>query len=190
VSRSQSTQIFNTATDQQKTDAGNASEAENKAQEDVGNYQTQLAKFAASNPYVQGGEFQTATNQQLTNTADATANAAKAQLQGQAERTGQNPAAANAAAEEIARQGQRTLSGDEAEATQNRINSEAGYKKNVLSASEVPEQMEAGLYKTAGDLSEEDLQNAENASKGNSSFLDTFGNSLASGLGKFVTGGK
>ncbi len=193
MSRSQQTQVFNTAQGQESTDAGDAQKALQETEGDIGDYKSQLAKFAADNPYVQGGEFQTATNQELTNTADATAQAAKNQLQSQAERTGQNPAAANAAAEEIARQSQRTLSSDEAEATKQRIAGEEGHNKATLSASEVPAELESGLYKTAGGLTEEDLQNMENAAKGNQSFGDVFGQSfgsaLGAGLSKLATGG-
>src|SRR6185437_1588112 len=104
-----------------------------------------LSKFASSNPYVQGGEFETATNKELADTANSTANAAKAHEQALAQRTGQNPQAAVAAGEAEQQAAQRTLADQEAKATEGRVGKEAGYNQQVLSAEAEPFSMENSL---------------------------------------------
>ena len=56
MSRGQSTQAFNTASSQNATNFGNAQSAEGAAQNDIGQYQNQLASFVSGNPYTAGGE--------------------------------------------------------------------------------------------------------------------------------------
>src|ERR1700732_3697318 len=108
MSRAQQGAIESTATANSATDTAAANKSEAATQADIGNQQSQLAKFAANNPYVQGGQAQTVTKQQLSGTADATAEAAKAGGQALATRTGQNPAAAIAAGEATQQAAQRT----------------------------------------------------------------------------------
>ena len=128
--------------------AGYYNEAQNsyaKSQNDVNDYESQLSKYKAANPYGQGGEFQTATNQQLANTSDAGAQAAGAYLQGEAQRTGQNTAGGIAATERMQQQGTRDLSAEEARATQERLGAGAQYGKSALGATEVPAQLESQI---------------------------------------------
>jgi hypothetical protein len=145
MSRGQENQVVNTATQQNETAAKNAQGAYTAAEGDIGDYQDQLAKFAAGNPYGQGGEYQTSENKVLSNTADATAQAAGQAVQSQAVRTGQNAGGAIAATEAAQQAAQRTLGGQEAQADANRISSEAGYNQDTLKASEVPATLQTAL---------------------------------------------
>ena len=65
MSRGQENQVVNEAQSQNATNAANAQTSYNAAQADVGNYQGQLAKFAAANPYGEGGAYQTDQNKVL-----------------------------------------------------------------------------------------------------------------------------
>ena len=123
----------------------NAQNSYANAQNDIGDYKDQLAKYAASNPYGEGGQFQKTTNQVLANTSDAGARSAGEALQSQAERTGQNTAGAVAATEKMQQQGTRDLSAEEAKANQERIGAGAGYNKSVLGATEYPAQFAEGM---------------------------------------------
>ena len=126
--------------------AGYYNEAQNsytKSQNDINDYESQLAQYKAANPYGQGGQFQTATNQQVANTSDAGAQAAGAYLQGEAQRTGQNTAGGVAATEHMQQQGTRDVTGEEAKATQERLGAGAQYGKSVLGATEAPASFEA-----------------------------------------------
>ena len=123
----------------------NAQSTYQQAQGDIGDYEGQLAKFSAANPYVQGGQFQTAQTQQAADTAAAGAQSAGQAMQAAAVRSGENPAGAIAATEQVAQANNQNLAGEEAQQTQQRLGLMAGYNQNVLSASAVPEQMEAGL---------------------------------------------
>ena len=133
--------------------AGYYNEAQNsytQAQNAEGDYQSQLAKYAASNPYGEGGQFQKTTNQIVANTADARARAAGNALQSQALRTGGNSAGGVAATEAMTQQGTRDISGEEAQANQERIGAGAGYNKNVLQATEFPAQFASQMAKNMG----------------------------------------
>lgn len=110
---------------QAQTDEGNF-------EKQLGQYGTDVATVAGSNPYGQGGQAQTVTNQQLSNAAGAGAKAAGQTLQAQALRTGQNSNADIAATEQMQEQNTRDLGASEAAATQNRIGSEAGYNQQTL----------------------------------------------------------
>lgn len=189
MSRGQSTQTFNTAAGQNATNFGNAQNALGAAQNDIGDYQDQLAEFVSGNPYTQGGEYDQTINTGLANLSDAGSNSLQGALQAQALRTGQNSAADAATAASAAEQNTRNLSSDLAQAQQQRISDEAGYNEQALQASAEPEQMEAGLYGTAGNQANNELETEEGAAK-TPSFWDELGNSVASGLGKALVGGK
>lgn len=182
MSRSQQTETFDTAKGQNAGYYANSQNSYNQAQGDVGDYQDQLAKYSASNPYKQGGEYQTSTNQILANTSDAAARGAGNTLQSQALRTGQNSAGAVAATEAMQQQNTRNLSGEEAQANQERIGQEAGYNKSALTAAEVPAQLEAGLSGQQGNLGEGTLGVQQKAGD-TPSWMDEFGGALAKSLG-------
>ena len=182
MSRGQSTQTFNTASSQNATNFGNAQNAEGAAQNDIGDYQSQLAKFVSGNPYTAGGQYDQTINTGLANTSDAGSNSLKGALQSQALRTGQNSAADAATAASGARQNTRDLSNSLATGQQGRINSEAGYNQEALGASAQPAQMESSLYGSAGGQGNQELGTEEGAAQ-TPSFWDTLGGTFAGGLG-------
>lgn len=145
MSRGQENQVVQTATGQNQTAAANAQQSYQSAQSDVGNYQKQLADFAAANPYGEGGQYQQAENQVLSDTADAAGQSAGQAMQGQAVRTGVNAAGAVAATEAAEQANERGLGADEALANANRIGAGATYGQSILSATAAPAQMETSL---------------------------------------------
>lgn len=185
MSRSQQSQTFDTAKGQNQGYYGNSQNSYSQAQTDMGDFEKQLGDYAAKNPYKQGGEFQTSTNQILANTADAGARSAGNMLQSQALRTGQNSAGAIAATEEMEQQGTRDLSGQEASANQKRIAGEADYNKGVLDASLQPAEFEAKLAGQQGQLGEGTLGVQQKAGE-TPSWMDEFGGAVAGSLGKSV----
>ena len=74
MSRGQSTQAFNTASNENATDFGNAQSAFGSTENAIGNYNNQLAKFVSGNPYTKGGEYDQTINTGLANVSDAGAN--------------------------------------------------------------------------------------------------------------------
>lgn len=180
MSRAQQGQTFDTASSQNQTNEANAQATEKREQGDIGNYQSQLSKFAAANPYVQGGEYATESNKELSNTADATAEAAKAEQQSLAQRTGQNPAAAIAAGEAEQQTAQRTLAGEEASATKDRLASGADYGKSVLAGAGAVPGMEHNLAALQQGAATGALNTQEDAAK-TPSFMDELGQGLISG---------
>lgn len=145
MSRSQETTAFNTSSGQNAGYYSNAQNSYANANADIGDYEDQLSKYAASNPYGQGGQYQTTQNQILSNTSDAMAKSAGEALQSQALRTGGNTAGGVAATEQMEEQNNRDLSSNEAQANAQRIDKGAQYGQSVLNATEVPAQLEAGL---------------------------------------------
>lgn len=188
MSRGQEGETFATAKGQNAGYYSNAQNSYTNAQADVGDFSDQLASYKASNPYVNGGAFQTATNQQLANTADASARSAGSRLQSQAERTGQNTAGSVAATEQMQQQNTRDLSSEEAAETQKRIGAGAGYNENVLNATAKPEEMEAGLAGQQLGAAGGALGTQQKAGE-TPSWTDEFGNSLATNLGKALVFG-
>ena len=71
MSRGQSTQAFNTASNENATDFGNAQSAFGSTEDAIGNYNNQLAKFVSGNPYTPGGEYDQTINTGLANVSDA-----------------------------------------------------------------------------------------------------------------------
>lgn len=188
MSRSQQGALYNTTSKEGGTAFGSAENDLTRAQEDIGNYEGQLASYAAGNPYVPGGEFQTSQNRVLSDTANATANAGQAMVQGMARRTGQNPAAANAAGEAIAEKSQRTLGADQARANEQRIGDEANYNRSVLQASAVPVGMESQLAGDQSRLYGTAMGTSESAAR-TPSFWDVTGDAFGNALGKTLGGG-
>lgn len=177
MSRGQESQVFDTAKQQNATAASNAQQSYQAAQSDIGQYSDALAKFAADNPYAAGGEYQTAENRATSGAADATAQAAQQALQAQSVRSGQNVGGAVAASEAMQQAAQRQLATQQAEAEKQRIGAGSAYGEKVLTASEVPAQLEAAL--TSGQLSaqEQALGQEQQAAK-----TPSFGEELFGGL--------
>lgn len=188
MSRSQQSKVIDTAEGNSSSDQSTATKAVTAENGDIGNYEQQLAKFAASNPYTAGGEYQTSQNKTLAANADAGSAAITNQEQTQAQRTGQNAAGGMATAAEAARANQRQLSAEEGDANDTRIGDEAKYNDQVLAASEVPAQLHAGIYGTALGAANGSLNTASSAAA-TPGFWDTLGNSFASSLGKTAGGG-
>jgi hypothetical protein len=188
MSRAQQGQVFKQTQGEQGTAFSDSENAYTKAQTDIGNYQSQLGKYAASNPYTQGGEFQTDTNRVLANTADSSATSAGARLQGIAARTGQNPGGATAATEEMQNQNERNLGGQEAEAERMRLGEKANYDKGVLTATAAPVSMEESIASGQAGMFGHALGAESDAAK-TPSFMDTLGDSFANNLGKAMATG-
>lgn len=188
MSRAQQSAVIDTAKADSASDQTAAETARTAENADIGNYQAQLSKFAASNPYTQGGEYDTAEDKKLSSVADA-GSAAIANQEGLiAKRSGMNAAAPAAIAAEAARANERDLSAEEGQTTQTRIADKAGYDDKVLGATEVPAQLEAGLYGTSlagagGTL------NTEAGAAQTPGFWDTLGDSFAKALGNTAGGG-
>lgn len=188
MSRSQQSEVLKTAENNSSADQTAATKAQTDENGAISNYEAQLSKYAAENPYVDGGEYQTSQNKSLSGTADAGSSAITNQLQTQAKRTGENAGAATATAAETARENMRDLSSLEGKANADRIGNEAGYNQGVVSASVVPAQLKQN--ETATDLSAANgaLNTGESAAQ-TPSFWDTLGSSFATQLGKTAAGG-
>jgi hypothetical protein len=182
MSRGQEGAVVDTSKAQNAAFNQNAQQSYTQAQGDITNYGDQLSKFAAANPYGEGGAYQADQNKVLSNTADASGLAAGQALQSQAVRTGQNAGGAIAATEAIQEQNERSLAGQEAEANAGRIGAGSSYGGQVLSGSEVPAQLEAGLVGTESGAGNAALGIDEKASEG-PSFTDILGGSFAKGFG-------
>lgn len=187
MSRAQEGQTFDTAKQQNQGYYDNAQNSYANAQQDVGDFENQLASYASANPYKQGGEFQTDMNRVTANTSDAAARSAGNVLQSQALRTGQNSAGAIAATEAMQQQNTRDLSSEQASEEGKRIGNEANYNQGVLQASEKPAEMETQLAGQQGQLGEGALNTMQGAGK-TPSWTDEFGNAFAAGLGKGMAG--
>lgn len=188
MSRSQQQQILNTATTNSGADQTTATKAAAAEQTGIDNYESQLSKYAAENPFLEGGAYDKASQAKLSGVADAGSKALNDVLQRQALRTGENATSSVATAAEAARQNQRDLMTAEADETQKRIGAGADYDKSVLGASEVPAQLEQGMYSTSLSGADNSLSIAGDAAK-TPGFWDTLGTSFASQLGKTAGGG-
>jgi hypothetical protein len=188
ISRGQATQAFNTASSENATNFGNSQSAFGDTQNDIGDYKSQLAKYISGNPYQSGGEYASTINSGLSNASDAGSNSLKGSLQAQSLRTGQNSAAGLATAASGAEANTRNLSSSLASADQQRINSEAGYNAQALSATAEPISAESSLYGTAGSQGDQQLGTEEGAAQ-TPSFWDEVGSGVAKGLGGALTAG-
>ena len=180
MSRAQQGQVFDTEQSNSATNETAAQTADQATQADIGNQQSQLAKFVAANPYVQGGQAQTVANQQLSNTADATAQAAAEKNQQQAQRTGQNATAGVAAGEAEQQAAQRTLGGAEAGATQSRLAAGSQYGQDVLGAGNQITAAQQNLASQESNAAQGQASTEEQAAQ-TPSFLDELGQGLITG---------
>lgn len=183
MSRGQQGQIFNTATGENQENEQTAQNAEQQQQKGVNNYQSAISQYASKNPYVQGGELQTDQNKVTSGTSDAAAAALKANLQQQAQRTGQNPNAANATASTGAQAIARNLSGQQAADDASRVGSEATYNQGVLGATGQVPGMEGQIAGEAGGQADTQLGTGEQAAQ-TPSFADMLTQSLISAGGQ------
>ena len=187
MTKSQSGQAFNTASGQNAGYNANANSTYAAATGDIGDYKSALGKYAAENPFVQGGEFQTAQNQALADTAGAQAQSAGQALQAEQVRSGQNPSAAIAATEQMNQNNTRNQMQAQAQANQQRIGEEAGYNQNVLNATAVPESMEERLLSTETGAANSSLGQENEAAK-TPSFWQELGQGVINAGGQFAGG--
>lgn len=187
MSREQQGETFDTSKKQNSGYYDNSQNSYAKTQADVGNYEDQLAKYKAGNPYVEGGKFQTDENKATANTADALARSTGNMLQSQSLRTGQNSAGGIAATEEMERQGGRDLSAEQAQLDAGRIGNEADYNAKTLQATAVPEQMESTLTGQQGQLAQGTLNTQEEAAK-TPSWLEDFSQGIMNAGTAFAGG--
>lgn len=199
MSRGQQTGIYNTGTKEAgtlnplaNTSFTTAQQDINKAGEGINDYSGALAGFKAANPYVTGGEAQTAENQQLADVAAGQAESGGEALQGLATRTGQNAGGAIAATEHMKQQAARDLMGQQAGATERRLAAGTGYGEAVLGGEATKEGMKSNLARqqadlgtAEGDVAAKNLQIAGNAAE-TPSFFDTLGTSFGKSFGTFL----
>jgi hypothetical protein len=201
LSRGQQGQVFTTGQKQNQsfnndanTSFNNAESDLSAAQNDVTSYADALAGFKAANPYVQGGQAETAENQSIADTAAGGAQAAGQALQSQAVRTGQNAGGAIAATENIAENNDRNLMGEEAQATESRLGADTGYNQAVLQGTGNVEGMQTGIESAQdqianqqGQLAEGALSEEEKAAQ-TPSFMDELGQGLIQAGDNFAGG--
>lgn len=183
MTRAQQGQTFTTASGENATNEATAQQAEQQQQTGINNYGTAIAKYAANNPYVQGGQLQTAQNAVTSNSSDAAASALKAQVQQQAQRTGQNPDAANATASSGAQAIARNLGATQAADTASRVGDEAGYNQTALAAQGQIPGMEGNVASEAGGQANQQLGTQEQAAQ-TPGFADMLTQSLISAGGQ------
>lgn len=187
MSRGQSTQAFDTASDQNKKDFSNAQSAFGSTENSIGDYNNRLAKFVSGNPYAKGSEYDQTINTGLANASDAGADSLAGALQSQTRRTGMNSAANAATAAEGARQNTRDLSASLADAQQKRIAGETGYNTTGLQAAATPITANQNLYSTSSGAANNTLGTEEGAAK-TPGFWDTVGGTLATDTIDAATG--
>jgi hypothetical protein len=183
MSRSQQGQTFNTASGENKSYNNLANTSFANTQGDINNYASAVGGFNAANPYVQGGQAETAENQQIADTGAGMARSAGQALQSQAVRTGQNAGGAIAATEQMEQQNERNLVGQEAGATQQRLAADTGYRTTGLEAGAKIPGMEDQVAQQEAAAAQGALGTQEQAAQ-TPSFMDELGNGFASNLGK------
>lgn len=197
MSRAQESDVVDTSSGQNKQFNANAQDAFTGAdssitaqQNDIGAYQDQLSKFAASNPYGSGGAYQTDVNKATANTADAASQSARQAAQSQAVRTGLNAAGGVASGEATDQANARSLMATQAKANADRISQGANYGSKVLSATEVPATLQGAvtgeqgnLARTEADAGNQVLGIDEKASE-QPDFMDVLGENFGAALGK------
>jgi len=187
MSRAQQGAIESTQTKNAADSTTAATKSQANEQSDINNETSQLAKFSADNPYVQGGAFQTAQNQTIAGAADATAGATRAGEQALATRTGLNPQAAVAAGEAAAQSAQRTAVAEQGDATTSRLASGADYNQKAISDANAITGQQASLSSNLTGEAQGQLSTAEQAAQ-TPSFMDELGQGLISG-GDALAGG-
>lgn len=177
MSRAQQGAIEQTATANSAADTAKSNTSLDTAQTDINNYGSAVNKFAAANPYVEGGQAETATNQQSADTAAGLAQSAGQGIQSAAVRTGQNAGGAIAATEEMQQQNERALVGQEAKSTEDRLASGTTYQDAVLGDQAKQQGMQEQLGTAQANIAQGQLNTGEDAAK-TPSFMDELGQGL------------
>ena len=187
ISRAQQGQIFDTTTQNSATDTAKSQTALDTTQNNINSFGAATNKFAADNPYVQGGQAETAGNQLAADTAAGQAQAAGQSIQSAAVRTGQNAGGAIAATEEMQQQNERNLIGQEAKMTNDRLASGSTYADAVLGDKAKQEGMQEQLGATEANIAQGQLNTGEDAAK-TPSFMDELGQGVISAGTSFAEG--
>jgi len=188
MSRSQQQAVIDTAIPQNKAYNNEAQTSYGQTQQDIADYAKDVGAFKAANPYVQGGQFQTAANQGIADSAAAGAQALGQTLQGQSVRTGQNAGGAIAATEDMQARNQRAAAGEQAGATQSRLAGQTGYGEATLGAEAKIPGMEDTVANQEGQLAADALRTQAQAST-TPGWGDVFGDAFGAQLGKTLAGG-
>jgi hypothetical protein len=187
MSRAQQAQVGSTAAGENQTFNQDATNSFKTTQGDIGDYATAVGAFRAQNPYGQGGQAETAENQEIADTAAGGAQAAGSALQSAAVRTGQNTGGAIAATEDMQAQNERALAGQEATATQQRLAADTGYNTTALNATAAIPGMENQVANEEANASQGALNTQEQAAQ-TPSFLDELGQGLITAGSNFAGG--
>lgn len=177
MSRGQQGQTFDTASGENKSYNQNAQTSFNTTQGDVTDFGKATNKFIAANPYTQGGEYQTSSNQILGDTAAGIAQSTGQGIQGAAVRTGQNAGGAIAATENMEEANMRGLSAEEAKANQDRIAGETSYNQAGLGLEGAKVGMQNSLATEQAGAAQGALGTQEQAAQ-TPSFMDQLGSGL------------
>lgn len=188
MTRSQSTDVYNTAKDNSKQDQGNAENSFNSAQGDLATYRTGMDKFINNDPYKTGGEFAEDQKTIIGSRASADSGALKNELNLTSQRSGENTAGYAPALAKATRDSTLDAQTAQSQADSDRLNKETAYSAEGVQMSQFPVQAESGLASTELGGANASLNTAGNAAAANKSFADTFGQTFASDLADNVTG--
>ena len=183
MSRGQSTQAFNTASNENATDFGNAQSAFGSTEDAIGNYNNQLAKFVSGNPYTPGGEYDQTINTGLANVSDAGRQFPRRRAAGagpahRPEQRGRcRHRSSRGAAEHPRPVGRPGRGAAKAHCRRSWL------QPGCLGASAVPISANQSLYGTSSNAADSVLGDETQAAK-TPSFWDEVGNSVAGNLGK------
>lgn len=188
MSRGQQQQVMNTASGENKTLYNEGQTSFDTAGQDINNFSDEVGAFKAQNPYVQGGQAETAENQGLSDVAAGAGTSAGQAIQGAAVRGGQNAGQSIAATKNIQQNNTRALMGAEAGATEQRLGAGTGYNEAVLKGEGETENMQDQLAQQQTAAAQGALGTEEKASE-TPSFWDEFGNAFATQSGKAASQG-
>jgi len=183
MSRGQSTQAFDTASNENATDFGNAQSAFGSTEDAIGNYNNQLAKFRIRQPLYSGRRIRPDHQHRPGQCIRRRRQFPRGRSAGASSAHGQNSAADAATAATGAQQNTRDLAGDLAAAQQKRIAGEAGYNQAALGATAVPIGANQALYGTSSNAADSVLGDETQAAK-TPNFWDQVGSSVAGNLGQ------
>ena len=180
MSRAQQGQVLDTAKAENSTYNQNAQDAFTKAGQDISTYGDAVGKFQAANPYVQGGQAETAENQVTADTAAGMGQSAGQAIQSAAVRTGANAGGAISATEKMQQENERALVGDQAKATESRLTAGTGYQEAGLEGLSKVQGMQDTLAQQQAAAAQGALGTEEQAAN-TPSFLDELGQGLITG---------
>lgn len=188
MTRSQSTDVYNTAKDNSKQDQGNAQTAFQGAEGDIASYKTAMDSFVNNDPYKTGGEFANDQKTIIGSRASADSGALKNELSLTAQRSGENSAGYAPALAKATRDSTLDAQTAQSQADADRLSKETAYSAEGVQMHQFPVQAESGLYSTSLGGSNASLNTAGGAAAANKSFGDVFGQTFASDLADNLSG--